>query len=212
MKTIINNFISEEHKLNKKQFLAILCTTIIIAGTFGWIYEFFFYFIESGFKEFYYRGGNFLPWINIYAYGALLIILLTYKFRKKPWLVFLIAAISCGVLEYFSGYFYYKINGMMCWDYNVERFSFGSIGGFVCLRSVLIFGISGLFLMYFVLPLLFHIAKTKNVNKFLTISVIFCSIILIDEIYNLIFTELFGLPRASEIYKKIGFKYKYFRQ
>lgn len=100
----------------------------------------------------------------------------------------------------------------MCWDYNVERFSFGSIGGFVCLRSVLIFGVSGLFLMYFVLPLLLHIAKTKNINKFLTISVIACSIVLVDEIYNLIFTELFDLPRASQIYKKIGFKYKYFRQ
>lgn len=212
MKNIINSFINEEYKLNKKQFLAILCTTIVIAGTFGWLYEFFFYFIESGFKEFYYRGGNFLPWINIYAYGAILIILLTYKFRKKPWLVFLIAAIACGILEYFSGYFYFKINGMMCWDYNVERFSFGSIGVFVCLRSVIIFGISGLFLMYFVLPSLFHIAKTKNINKFLTVSVIVCSIVLIDEIYNLIFTELFGLPRASQIYKKIGFKYKYFRQ
>lgn len=212
MKSIINSFINEEHKLNRKQLIAILCTIIVIAGTFGWLYEFFFYYLESGFKEFYYRGGNFLPWINIYAYGALLIILLTYKFRKKPWLVFLIAATGCGVLEYFSGYFYYKINGMMCWDYNVERFSFGSIGGFVCLRSVLIFGVSGLFLMYFVLPLLLNIANTKNINKFLTISVIACSIVLIDEIYNLVFTELFGLPRASQIYKKIGFKYRYFRQ
>ena len=142
MKEYINNDI----KLNKKQLISIICLLIVISGVFGWIYEFIFYFINSGFKTFYLRGGNFLPWINIYAYGAFIILFLTYKRRKHPLQVFLISMISTGILEYFSGYILYGVlNLTKCWDYNQEILNFGNIGGYVCLRSVLVFGLSGLF-------------------------------------------------------------------
>ena len=36
-------------------------------------------------KEIYFRGGNFLPWINIYAIGAIIIYLLTYNKRRNPY-------------------------------------------------------------------------------------------------------------------------------
>ena len=32
----------------------------------------------------------------------------------------------------------------------------------------------------------------------------------IDEFYNLLFARLFSLPRASTIYKELGFNYLYF--
>lgn len=83
-------------------------------------------------KILYMRGGNFLPWINIYAIGALFIYFLTYKHRKKPLKVFLISLISCAVVEFIGGYLVYKIgNGFRCWDYNTEILNFGNIGGFI---------------------------------------------------------------------------------
>lgn len=209
---MLKKYLNEDIKLNTKQKICILSLIIVISGIFGWVYEFIFYFFNSGMKEFYMRGGNFLPWINIYAYGALLIIFLTYKRRKHPLQVFLISMISTGILEFLAGYILYdKLGWVKCWDYNQEILSFGNIGGYVCLRSVLIFGLSALFLMYFLLPLLIQLSKTKKINLLLTISVILCGIFLIDEIYNLIFTELFNLPRASTIYKKLGIKYLYFQ-
>ena len=45
---------------------------VAFAGFFGWIYEFIFYYFDVGTGEFYMQGGNFLPWINIYAIGAVL--------------------------------------------------------------------------------------------------------------------------------------------
>lgn len=208
---MLKKYLNSDIKLNLKQKIIILSLVIVISGIFGWIYEFIFYYFNSGRKEFYMRGGNFLPWINIYAYGALLIIFLTYKRRKHPLQVFLISMISTGILEYLAGYILYgKLGWVKCWDYNQEILSFGNIGGYVCLRSVLIFGISALLLMYVILPSLIKLSQTKKINLVLIISVILCSIFLIDEVYNLIFTELFNLPCASSIYKKWGIKYIYF--
>ena len=195
-------------KKDKLTLLGIICLIISISGVFGFIYEFIFYYFNGGMKTFYYQGGNFLPWINIYAIGALLILFLTYKYRKKPLLVFLISILSTGLLELISGYLIYKIgNGTRYWNYNTEILNFGNIGGFICLRSVLFFGISGLILMYLILPLCIKLSDKLNKKTFLIISITICSIFLIDEFYNLVLTKIFDLPRAIDIYKSIGIPY-----
>ncbi len=212
MKKYLNNYINNDIKLNKRQKIGIFCSIISISGVFGFLYEFIFYFFNSGMKEFYYRGGNFLPWINIYAYGAILIIFLTYKRRKHPLQVFLIGAIACGILELIGGILMDQFSDVRCWSYNEEILNFGNIGGFVCLRSVLFFGLSGLFLIYGILPFLIWLSNKMNDKVFMIISIIICVVFLIDEIYNLIITKVFNLPRASEIYKKHGLKYIYFKK
>ena len=49
--------------------------------------------------------------------------------------------------------------GFRLWDYNNEILNFGNIGGYICLRSVLSFGIASLFLVYVVVPYLLRITK-----------------------------------------------------
>ena len=208
----LKNYIDENHSVDRKTMLGIFCLIIVIAGIFGFVYEFIFYYFNEGMKHFYWRGGNFLPWINIYATGSILIYLLTYRYRKNPLKVFLIATILTGILEYFSGLGMYIIgDGFRCWDYNTEILNFGNIGGFVCLRSVLFFGISGLLLIYVIMPIIFSIARKMNKKLFLTISIILFSIIMFDEIYNLAIARIFDLPRASDIYKQIGIRYINFK-
>lgn len=208
MKELYKKYMNDEIKLEKWQIVCIICMVASFSGFFGWVYEFLFYFVNSGFKTFYYRGANFLPWINIYATGAIMIILLTRKFKKKPILVFLIAALSTGVLEYFAGYAMYHLDGgIRCWDYNTEILNFGNIDGFVCLRSVTFFGISALFLMYAILPVAIYISQKVSRKKLLIISVSIFSIIMIDELYNLFVANLFDLPRARDVYSQIGYKY-----
>lgn len=212
MKEKYKNYINKDHSFDKMTMIGIFCLLIVITGIFGFVYEFIFYYFNGGMKEFYYRGGNFLPWINIYATGSIIIYFLTYKRRKNPLKVFLISLISSGILEYISGLGIYVLrNGARYWNYNQEILNFGNIGGFVCLRSVLFFGISSLFLMYVVVPICFFLAKNINKKVFLIISITLCSIILIDEFYNLLFARIFGLPRARDIYTKIGFHYVKFK-
>ena len=209
---MLKEYLEKDIKLNKKQMISIICLIIVISGIVGWLYEFIFYYFNSGMKTFYMRGGNFLPWINIYAYGAFLIILLTYRRRKHPIQVFLISMLATGILEYISGYILYgKLHWIKCWDYNHEILNFGNIDGYVCLRSVLIFGISALFLMYLIIPLLIKLVKSKHINIIYIVSIVLCCIFLMDEVYNLIFTKLFDLPKATKIYKDLGLKYLYFK-
>ena len=207
----MKKYIEEDIKPSTKQKIIIGSLLIIISGVFGWLYEFIFYYINSGFKEFYMRGGNYLPWINIYAYGSFLIIWLTYKKRKSPLKVLIISMISTGILELCSGYILYDILGWTrCWDYNQEILNFGNIGGFVCLRSVTFFGISGLLLIYGILPLLIKISQQKPEKIVLVLSVTLSSLFIIDELYNLLFYPFFPIPKASDFYKEHGFKYLYF--
>ena len=100
MKEKYKNYLNNEHHFDKSTMLGIIALIIVIAGVFGFLYEVVFYYFNSGMTEIYWRGGNFLPWINIYAIGAVLIYFLTYKKRKNPLLVFLISAIATGILEY----------------------------------------------------------------------------------------------------------------
>lgn len=212
MKEKYRDYLNCNHSFDKMTMIGIFCLVIVITGMFGFLYEFIFYYFNGGMKQFFWRGANFLPWINIYATGSLMIYFLTYKRRKKPLQVFLISLISCGVLEYFSGLGMYIIgNGLRCWDYNQEILNFGNIGGFVCLRSVLLFGIFSLLLMYIVIPFCFYLAKNSNKKVFLTISIILCSIILFDEFYNLLFARILDLPRARDVYTKLGFHYVEFK-
>ena len=212
MREKYKNYIEKNHSFDLITMLGIFSLLIVITGVFGFLYEFVFYYFNGGMKEFYWRGGNFFPWINIYATGSLMIYFLTYPCRKNGLKVFLISVVTCGILEYFSGLGMYIIgNGLRCWDYNQEILNFGNIHGFVCLRSVLIFGLFSLLLMYIVVPFCFYLAKKVNMRVFLIISFSLCILILIDEFYNLFIARIFDFPRASAIYKSIGVHYVNFK-
>ena len=198
-------------KLSKWQIIGILCLIFVISGVFGWIYEFFFYYFNGGMEKFYWRGGNFLPFINIYATGAIMICILAYKFRKNPFLVFFIAFISTGILEYFSGLVIYEFFGLRFWDYNTEILNFGNIGGYVCLRSVSFFGLSALLLIYLIVPLCIYLSTHVKKKTFLIVSISVFSIFLFDEMYNLVFSRVLGLPRAHDVYESIGFNFMNYR-
>lgn len=200
-------YLNEDIKFDKETMIGIFCLLVVITGMFGFLYEFIFYYFNGGMKTFYWRGGNFLPWINIYATGSIMIYLLTYKDRKKPLKVFLVSVITTGILEYFSGLGMDKIAGKRCWDYSQEILGGLNINGYVCLRSVLVFGVFSLLLIYIVLPLIFYIAKKSNKKVFITTSIILCSIIMIDEFYNLLIARIFHLPRAYNVYSKLGVPY-----
>ena len=212
MKAFSKDYIEKDYSFDKQTLLGIVCLIIVLSGIFGFVYEFIFYYFNSGMESFYWRGGNFLPWINIYAIGSVMICLLTYKHRRSAWKVFLISFVLSGILEYIAGFGMYTLgNGFRCWDYNTEILNFGNINGFVCLRSVTFFGLSSLLLIYGMVPFCFYLATKMNKNTILIISITLCSIILFDEFYNLLFARVLKLPRASDIYKKLGFKYMSFK-
>lgn len=207
-KQTLSDYLKSSVRLEKWQWLGILMLLVVFAGFFGWVYEFIFYYFDGGTGEFYMQGGNFLPWINIYAIGAVLIIATCWKISRWPWLVFMLSILVTGVLEFVAGWLVYTIgNGTRYWDYNTEIWNFGNIGGFVCLRSVLVFGVSALMLMYLIVPCFIVMARRMSKRAFLTLAITLFTLVLADEVYNLLASKFFNWPDAMEFYKSIGWKY-----
>ena len=207
-KQIYHDYIENKIKLQRYQWVGILMLVWVISGFIGWVYEFFVGLFENG--ESYMVGGNFLPWINIYAFGAMLILPTVYKFKKYPWAVFLMSVLVTGVLELVGGWLVYTIgNGTRYWNYDHGLWAWGSINGFVCPLSVTFFGIGALALIYIIMPVLNYLASRMSRQAFLALAITLFSLVMVDELGNLILKNL-GEPTAMDFYRSIGCKYQEF--
>ena len=197
---------TKEKPLKTYQKIGIGFLVFVIAGVVGWIWEFVLAIIEEG--HIYMKGGNLLPWINIYAFGALLIIPATYKLKKYPWAVFLISFLITGLLEGIAGWLVYLIgDGTRYWNYNEGIWTIGSINGFVCLASATAFGLSALLLMYAVFPFCIHLATHMSKRSFIILATTLFALIMLDEITNLTLKNL-NQPTAMDLYKSLGLEYQ----
>lgn len=207
-KQIYRDYIDNKIKLERYQWVGILMLVLVIAGFVGWVYEFFVALIENG--EVYMVGGDFLPWINIYAFGALLILPAVYKFKKYPWAVFLTSVLVTGLLELVGGWLVYTVgNGTRYWNYDHGLWAWGSINGFVCPLSVTFFGIGALALIYLIMPALNWIAIRMSRRAFLILAIVLFSLVMADEFGNLIMKNM-NQPTAMDFYRSIGMKYQNF--
>ena len=162
----------------------LLMLIFTFGGLFGFIYEEIFYRFDLG--EWVKRGTTFGPWIPIYGFGGLIILGLTFKFRKKPLMVFLFATIASGVLELVTGWVCLEFFGVRLWDYNEEILNWGNINGFVCARSVLFFGIAGVFLQFVVVPLFEKLEKKMPRKPWLILCYVPAAIFALDIVVSLI--------------------------
>jgi uncharacterized membrane protein len=106
------------------------------------------------------RGQGLGPWLPIYGFGAVFICLFAMRFRKSMPAVFLMSALVSGVVEYLTGWVFYTFfDGLRLWDYNTEIWNWGNIGGYICFRSILVFALAGLALVYLIFPLLCRLAE-----------------------------------------------------
>lgn len=147
----------KDEKLSKRNVFNLLVLVMIIGGITGFVYEEIFYYFDLG--QLVKRGSTYGPWIPIYAFGSAFITIITYKYKDKPLIVFGLSLLITGVLEYLTGMFFYEVLHTRLWDYNTEILNFGNINGYVCLRSVLLFGFAGLFLIYYIVPKILKVMK-----------------------------------------------------
>jgi hypothetical protein len=114
----------------------------------GWMWECFLYLVEGG--VFVNRGTLYGPWIPIYGFGGVAILLILNRFNKRPILCFFLAIVICGLIEYTGATLLWELRHARYWDYNGYFFN---IQGRVCLEGLLTFGILGMVGMYFIAPL-----------------------------------------------------------
>ena len=205
---VYRDYLEGKIRLKTYQKVGIAFLVVVIAGCVGWIYEFFVSLIDKG--EVYMEGGNLLPWINIYAIGAILLMPAALKLKRYPWAVFLSSALITGAVELISGWLVYTIgNGTRYWNYDHGLWEIGSINGFVCLLSVVIFGLFALALVYVILPMCTYAALKWRKKVFLAVAISLFTVVMLDEVVNLTLKNL-DLPTAVDFYKSLGLKYEEF--
>ena len=116
----------------------------------GWIIETTLVSIEK--RKFVNRGFLIGPYCPIYGFGGLAITILLKNYTKDPIVLFLMAVIICGTLEYFTSYIMEKIFKARWWDYSAKKYN---INGRICLETVVPFGILGCLVMYVLNPITF---------------------------------------------------------
>ncbi len=207
-KKFFQKYLDGELKLQKYQWVGIALLVVVVSGFLGWVWEFLLQEISGGFEHLYIKGGNLLPWLNIYAYGAIVVLLVAYRIRKYPWLVFLVSGIATGIVELIGGWWAYTFyDGARYWDYSDKWWGVGNINGFVCPVSAIIFGIGAMIFMYAILPLCIKIALEMTKRAFLTLSITLFVLVITDDITNLTLKNL-GLPTAQNFYEWLGWVYK----
>ena len=175
--------------VGKKRELYILLLVFTAGGVFGFLYEELFYLIDLG--RLVKRGSTFGPWIQIYGFGAVFIAAATRRLRNRPCLVFLASGLVRGVLEYVTGLVFDRCFHICSWDYNVEIWNWGNLGGYVCARSVLFFALSGLFLQYALRPLLERYADRVKPRTLALTAVLPAAVCVLDMVASTLYDTFF---------------------
>lgn len=115
----------------------------------GWCVEVCFAAVQH--RKFVNRGFVNGPFCPIYGFGSLLIMLFLPDLTDNLFFLFLGSAILSTVLEYITGLALEKIFHQKLWSYSKIRFN---IGGYVCLRYTILWGLLAVLTMRFTNPFL----------------------------------------------------------
>lgn len=157
--------------------LSFFCFSFI-----GYIWEVFFIYFKMDLLV--NRGSLYGPYIPIYGFAGVLVLILFSKLRNHPIKVFLLSILVCGVIEYSSAVFCEKVFGEVFWDY---RGYFLNIDGKVSLEGLLLFGTLCMFAVYIVGPLFNHFLKGFSVNLRRNVAIILIVIIVVDFVFSIIY-------------------------
>lgn len=151
------------------------CLLFLVCSVLGWMWEVFLNIVVCG--TFVNRGLLYGPWLPIYGFGALLVLMIAF-YVDHPFQVFVISAASCGVLEYVTSLVMESRWKMRWWNYTGAF----NVHGRVNLLVLIVFGGIGLFFYYVIVPHLAWFCSGINLPvKILTFVLI--GIFFMDFVY-----------------------------
>lgn len=177
--------IFKDKNFNLERSISIIILTSLISGFIGFLIETVIYSIRKG--HLVNRGYTYGPWIPLYVFGALIILIFLYKYKDKPLKFFIMSTFTTGVLELGTGFILDKVFNKKPWTYNHKKWNFLNIGGYVCLRSALMFGIGSVLLVYILVPLVIKLTGLFNQRKVAILSYILLFIFFMDIVLHTVF-------------------------
>ena len=151
----------------------------LIYSVIGWIIEGIDMLIMT--KKIVNRGFLIGPYCPIYGFGALFIVLVLDKYKNDALVLFVMSVLSCGILEYMTSLVMEKIFKTRWWDYSDVKFN---INGRICLETLVLFGLGGVIISYFVNPFIVNILNLIPSLVLNLLTIIFFIVFMIDFIVS----------------------------
>ena len=146
----------------------------------GWLWEVSLCLVTEGI--FANRGSLHGPWIPIYGSGAVLILLLLNRLRKRPVIHFLASIVLCGALEYTSSLVMEILSGgTRWWDYSGY---FLNLNGRICAEGLLVFGVAGAIVVYVLAPLVDNLVQRIDGKAGRTVCLAVSVVFVADVAYS----------------------------
>ena len=128
-------------------FFSLLALYLALYSFLGWVAEVLDVFVTT--RRLQNRGFLTGPFLPIYGFGAILLLVFVHPYVSNPFLVFLASVVVASVLEFFTHLLLDKAFHIKLWDYTGWPFN---IQGRICLQNSLLFGGLGLLLLYVIRP------------------------------------------------------------
>lgn len=157
-----------------------LALVFFVVSMIGWIWEVVLIWVQYG--DLSNRGMLYGPWLPIYGSGGVLMIWMKERLPGKWWVFFLTSMAACGVIEYVVSWVLEKVYHTRWWDYSTMAIN---INGRVCLSGLLVFGLGGLFLVYFLYPRLKKLFSQISIRNKTVIVCVLGSLFVVDAVYSL---------------------------
>lgn len=162
--------------------LSSLAVIFFVFSFIGWIWEISLRLITDGILI--NRGSLHGPWIPIYGFGGLSILLILYRYRNNIYKHFVYSMVVAGILEYSASLMLETIHhGKKWWDYSGY---FLNLNGRVTLEGLIAFAIGGILAAYFVGPLIDDFLKKRNKRNVRLICILIGLLFLADTGYSTI--------------------------
>lgn len=152
---------------------------LILYSIIGWIIESTFVFL--GTKKWVDRGFLIGPYLPIYGWGSILMILYLTQYKDNIITVFILGVVVCSILEYITSYVMEKLFKTRWWDYSNKKFN---LNGRICGKNCLLFGILGVLLIYIIHPIISKLITNIPLNILNIIALITLIIFIIDNIIS----------------------------
>ena len=127
------------------------------------------------------RGYLIGPYLPIFGFGAICMILLLSKYKDDLFALFILSMTICCLLEYFTSLVMENIFHLRWWDYSNKKFN---INGRVCLENGIFFGMAGVFLIQWFHPFIEKILLSLTKNFIIGLGITLFIIILVDFILS----------------------------
>lgn len=143
------------------------------------------------------------PWCPLYGLGGLLIISIVSHVPENMFIIYLVSVLVASFTEYLVSVILEMIFDMKWWDYSFKKFN---LNGRICLENSLLFGVLGILIFYFYLPLKVYMISICDPLLLKIIVYLLFTAMCIDGVITII--EAFEVKYGYQLIKKIGLNNK----